>query len=297
MFDRSTKILVSTSTLFLLAAVGCTADATREAQGQSTAGAMSTTIESVYGLTSFGGSGDCQSVACGGSNSCDLQPWYSASSQRYGCNVKLQVTANGKCVVVETMDAGPASFVEADAGIAILDASPAVAQYLFGVSGGLGWSDNKDNPGKYNVNVTTTSLPLGPCDGSGGGGGGGGGGAGGSGGGGGGASSCTVGGEDGTCIDTSDCAAQGGSSTAGHCAGPANIECCTGIDSGSGGGSGGGSTGSGGSAGGASCSTDGDCNPGSEGSGQICVSGSCVDGCNADWECPGNTTCQSGQCQ
>jgi hypothetical protein len=48
---------------------------------------------------------------------------------------------------------------------------------------------------------------------------------------------------------------------------------------------------------GTSCSTDGDCNPGSDGSGQICVSGTCVDGCNADWECPGSTTCVSGQCQ
>ena len=48
---------------------------------------------------------------------------------------------------------------------------------------------------------------------------------------------------------------------------------------------------------GVSCSTDGDCNPGSDGSGQICVSGTCVDGCNADWECPGSTTCASGQCQ
>jgi hypothetical protein len=46
-----------------------------------------------------------------------------------------------------------------------------------------------------------------------------------------------------------------------------------------------------------SCSTDGDCNPGSDGSGQICVGGQCVAGCNADWECPGSTTCMSGQCQ
>jgi hypothetical protein len=48
---------------------------------------------------------------------------------------------------------------------------------------------------------------------------------------------------------------------------------------------------------GVACSTDGDCNPGSDGSGQICVSGTCVAGCNADWECPGSTTCVGGQCQ
>lgn len=48
---------------------------------------------------------------------------------------------------------------------------------------------------------------------------------------------------------------------------------------------------------GASCTSDGDCNPGSDGSGQICVDGTCIDGCNADWECPGSTTCVGGQCQ
>jgi hypothetical protein len=47
----------------------------------------------------------------------------------------------------------------------------------------------------------------------------------------------------------------------------------------------------------ASCKTDGDCNPGTDGSGQICVNGTCVPGCNANWECPGSTTCVSGQCQ
>jgi hypothetical protein len=59
------------------------------------------------------------------------------------------------------------------------------------------------------------------------------------------------------------------------------------------------STGDDGSTGptGASCHTDGDCNPGSDGSGQICVGGTCVDGCNANWECPGSTSCVGGQCQ
>jgi hypothetical protein len=45
------------------------------------------------------------------------------------------------------------------------------------------------------------------------------------------------------------------------------------------------------------CSTDGDCNTGSDGSGQICVASTCVPGCNADWQCPGSTSCVSGQCQ
>ena len=41
----------------------------------------------------------------------------------------------------------------------------------------------------------------------------------------------------------------------------------------------------------------GDCNPGSDGAGQICVNNVCVAGCNANWECPGSTTCVSGTCQ
>jgi lysozyme len=45
------------------------------------------------------------------------------------------------------------------------------------------------------------------------------------------------------------------------------------------------------------CTTDGDCNPGTDGSGQICVQNTCVAGCNADWECPGSTTCVNGTCQ
>lgn len=46
-----------------------------------------------------------------------------------------------------------------------------------------------------------------------------------------------------------------------------------------------------------SCTTDGDCNPGTDGSGQICVQNTCVPGCNADWECPGSTSCVNGSCQ
>jgi hypothetical protein len=53
----------------------------------------------------------------------------------------------------------------------------------------------------------------------------------------------------------------------------------------------------GGTGGGSACTSDGDCNPGSDGSGQICRSGTCVAGCNASWECPGSTTCDNGQCQ
>jgi lysozyme len=70
-----------------------------------------------------------------------------------------------------------------------------------------------------------------------------------------------------------------------------------GAGGGGGAGAGGGSGGGGNGGGGTACRSDGDCNPGSDGSGQICVNGTCVPGCNADWECPGNTTCVSGSCQ
>jgi hypothetical protein len=224
--------------VFVAFACACSSAAPGEPSGTATEEAMSSTIHSVYGLTVFGGAGDCQPLACGGANSCGSQPWYSASSQRYGCGVHLQVEANGKCVVVKTEDAGPASWVESDAGTPILDASPSVAKYLFGVSS-LGWSDLKGHPGKYAVHVQTTSLPLGPCTG-------------------------------------------GGASS--------------GSSSGSSGSSSGGSSGSSGG-GGAPCSSDGDCNPGNDGSGQICVQHQCVSGCNANWECPGSTTCVSGHCE
>lgn len=47
---------------------------------------------------------------------------------------------------------------------------------------------------------------------------------------------------------------------------------------------------------GQSCTSDGECNPGSNGSGKICAAGKCVAGCNASYQCPGTSTCQAGQC-
>lgn len=44
------------------------------------------------------------------------------------------------------------------------------------------------------------------------------------------------------------------------------------------------------------CTGDGTCNPGNDGSGQICSGGVCVPGCHTNAQCPGSTTCQSGQC-
>jgi 3D (Asp-Asp-Asp) domain-containing protein len=49
--------------------------------------------------------------------------------------------------------------------------------------------------------------------------------------------------------------------------------------------------------GGATCSFDGQCNPGNNGAGMICTSGRCVKGCRRDNQCPGSLTCSSGQCR
>lgn len=52
-----------------------------------------------------------------------------------------------------------------------------------------------------------------------------------------------------------------------------------------------------GAGGGQSCTSTGQCNPGNDGSGLICVGGKCVPGCLSDAQCPGVTSCVGGQCQ
>ncbi len=215
----------------------CGSAPTETVGGATSEEAMSKVVHTTYGVTTFGGPGDYQPLACGG-NSRNAGDWYVASSQRYGCNKHLMLTARGKCAVVRTADAGPASYVENNANIAVLDSSPAVARYFFGESG-LGYSDLRAHPGKYEVHATLTSLPLGPCDGSG--------------------------------ASSSSSGASGSSGTS--------------------------SSGSSGTSGGTACGSDGDCNPGNDGSGLICTGGTCVPGCHHDTQCPGSTTCVSGSCQ
>jgi hypothetical protein len=46
------------------------------------------------------------------------------------------------------------------------------------------------------------------------------------------------------------------------------------------------------------CSSDGQCNPGADGSGQICSpQGTCVAGCHRDNQCPGTKICVGGSCR
>jgi hypothetical protein len=112
----------------------------------------------LYVLTTFGGAGESQPLACGGSSK--KGSWYyAASRQRYGCGSRIRVSANGSCVVAQTDDYGPDVCVEKAVGMPVLDASPLVAKALFGTSS-LGWSDKK----QVKVEVVDGSTPLGPCD-------------------------------------------------------------------------------------------------------------------------------------
>lgn len=222
-----------------LLSVHCTSsDAGTPEEEGATSSAMGKTISSSYGVTTFGGPGDYQPLACGG-HSRTVNKWYVASSQRYGCHVHLELTAsNGKCVVVSTEDAGPATFVETRAGRPILDASPAVAEHLFGESG-LGWSDVKAHPSKFSVTAKKTTAALGPCRA--------------------GAPTPTPTPTDDDLPPPEDPAPTPG--------------------------------------GGKACASDGQCNPGNDGSGLICSGGVCVPGCHSNAQCPGTTTCNGGQCK
>jgi hypothetical protein len=95
-------------------------------------------------------------MSCGGY--ADGTTWYAASRQRYGCGSKLQIEANGACVVVEALDYGPDVCVENAAGRAIIDASPLVGRALFDEAG-VGYSDQKI----VTVTEVAATTPLGPC--------------------------------------------------------------------------------------------------------------------------------------
>jgi hypothetical protein len=261
-----TAMIRKITTTLTLVALGllthCAADpAADEGEGASSS-ALSSSIHDSYGITMFGGSGDFQKMACGLSSHAAQQsnPYYVASSQRYGCKVHLKLTTkSGKCVVVSTEDAGPASWVETKAGTPILDSSPAVVQRLFGNVGSIGWSDLRKNPGKYSVTAVKTSLPLGPCN------------------------AAPPPAPAPAPAPTTDTSPNDPPADPGAPADPADP----------------GTPDPGASPAdpvGPACSSDGACNPGGDGSGQICQSGHCVPGCRSDAQCPGITTCNGGQC-
>jgi hypothetical protein len=128
------------------------------AGGSCTGGNTSIPDDGRYSLTTFGGPGDGQNLGCGGTTS--SHTWYVASAQRFGCHARLQITAGGNCVVAEVLDCGPAAWVEKDAGNPIIDASPSVAQQLFGVSS-AGWSEHASR--QIVAQLVDSSTPLGTC--------------------------------------------------------------------------------------------------------------------------------------
>jgi hypothetical protein len=107
-------------------------------------------------LATLQGDGSCSGMS---GPACERHVnWYAADSDRFGCGARLRVTNvdNGKSVIVEVIDSGPACFVENDAGTGVVDLSNAVAHYLFG--GEVGWSDMQ----KIHVVEVDRATPLGP---------------------------------------------------------------------------------------------------------------------------------------
>ena len=81
---------IKTLSALLLPIVSIACAATTEEDTGAATENLSTVIHTTYGVTTFGGPGDYQSLACTNQNSRNDQPWYVASSQRYGCGVHLK---------------------------------------------------------------------------------------------------------------------------------------------------------------------------------------------------------------
>jgi hypothetical protein len=214
--------------------------------------------------------------------------WFSTGGSTYGLGTKLELTRpdTGTSVVVFVLDNGPACYREQQFGGFALDISYPAIMALYGEEEGV--SDHKS----VMVTVVSASTPLGIV----------------------GAGSPTpdAGVATGTGKDASAPPhdAGTGSKDAAHDAGhdattppgkDADDATTPPSDSGLGGD---GADATGADAGGAAdsgsgtpCTSDGECNPGSDGSGQYCSGGFCVAGCDADWECPGDTTCVGMTCQ
>ena len=111
----------------------------------------------VYYLTSFGFTSSDDGIMSCGSYTRGGSWYYAASRQRYGCGARIEIEANGKCVVAQTDDYGPDVCVESAVQGPIMDVSPLISQHLYG-SRSAGWSD------RFKVKVTkvAATTPLGP---------------------------------------------------------------------------------------------------------------------------------------
>eukprot|EP01006_Ploeotia_vitrea_P028974 TRINITY_DN61600_c0_g1_i2.p1 TRINITY_DN61600_c0_g1~~TRINITY_DN61600_c0_g1_i2.p1 ORF type:complete len:265 (-),score=10.31 TRINITY_DN61600_c0_g1_i2:655-1449(-) len=97
--------------------------------------------DGLYYLTSFCPKGNNQPLACGGHCGEYNSGYFTADKQRFGCLKKMTVCSHqtGACITATTRDAGPAAWVEKDAGRPVIDASYPVCQKLFNKES-CGWS-------------------------------------------------------------------------------------------------------------------------------------------------------------
>ena len=112
--------------------------------------------DNLYYITTFGGPGDQQRMACG--SYADGRWLYIADSWRFGCRARVRVTnpVTGRWCVAEVADVGPNICVERAAGKPVIDASPVITRELFGRSS-AGWSDRV----VVHTDVVARSTPLG----------------------------------------------------------------------------------------------------------------------------------------
>jgi len=113
--------------------------------------------DGIYYLTSFGFTPSDNGIMSCGSYTRNGTWYYAASRQRYGCGARIEISANGKCVVAQTDDYGPDVCVESAVHGPIMDVSPLVSQHLYGTRS-AGWSDRM----RVKVVRVAAGTPLGP---------------------------------------------------------------------------------------------------------------------------------------
>ena len=105
-----------------------------------------------------GSKGLCPSTQTGPECEAGLK-WFAADADRYGCGSRIRLTncANGKAVVVATLDRGPNCNNEMSYGVSVIDMSHDAMIYLFDGQT-YGGSDKK----RIEVEKVDPSTPLGP---------------------------------------------------------------------------------------------------------------------------------------
>lgn len=115
--------------------------------------------DQAYELTTFGGPGDEQPVACGGPDA-DGTWYYAANRQRFACGQRIRIVTPDRahCVIVEVADLGPNACVEEAGGAPIWDVSPLAADELVGRTS-VGYSEHEE----LLAAPVGSANTLGPC--------------------------------------------------------------------------------------------------------------------------------------